>query len=327
MTSLLSDFGGTYARVATVEDGKPSGVERYDMGNFPDIATILDHYCERKELPKGGDARIATAANPDADGIWRFTNNPKHAIDKAALEKAGWTVLALEDDFVASAWGCLSLGDDEMTTLRPGKPRKDAPRALLGPGTGLGLAYMMPLANGGWHVQQTFGGHMLAAAQTREQQEIMEIVSNLKPDKAPAVPEDVASGRGLMNLYRAVCIYHDIAVDYKTGADLLENADEQGPWETLKMFHQYLGLFAHHALVTGHAYGGLYLDGGMVQALRRHALFDFVTFSRAMDQNLAAVVKESVENTPIWVVEDPYIALRGLSVMPGPDTKKTKAKK
>ncbi len=318
MTALLSDIGGTYARVATVADGKPAGVERYNAGNFPSVAAILDHYCEGKGLAKGGTVRIATAANPDSEGIWRFTNNPKLSIDLPALKQAGWDAGTPVDDFVASAWGCLGLDDTRKTALRRGDPPAGASRAVLGAGTGLGLAYMIPLAGGkdGWHVQQTFGGHMLAAAATREQQEILALVSSMKPDNAPAVPEDVVSGRGLMMLYRAVCQYHEYQPDLKTGVAILENADEPMPWETLRMFHEYLGLFAHHALVTGHAYGGLYLDGGVVQALRRAGLFDFVTFTRSMDQDLAQAVKDAVAATPIWAVDEPEIALRGLLEMP-----------
>jgi hypothetical protein len=45
-----------------------------------------------------------------------------------------------------------------------------------------------------------------------------------------------------------------------------------------------------------------------------------------MEQNLAPVVKDAVANTPIWMVDDPYVALRGLLLMPGDGAKKKAGK-
>jgi glucokinase len=315
VTELLADIGGTHARIAQADVVAP---EKYAVAGFDAIEAVIARYCREKSLEEKGTIRIATAANPGADGLWRFTNNPGMVIDPAALKEAGWELALLADDFVASAHGVPALPKEKRIALRQGTPMPGAPYALLGPGTGLGLAYMIKLPGkngGGWHVQQTFGGHMLAAAATEEQREILDIVADLKADGTIPVPEDVASGRGLPLLYKAVCRRDGAALLLDSAAGILGLPGDAQARKTLRLFHEFLGLFAHHVLVTGHAYGGLYLDGGVIHGLRRSGLFDFAQFEKFMQIRAVPTVREAVAATPVWLVDDPYVALRGLMEM------------
>ena len=306
MTALLTDIGGTHMRIARDADGVLTAPEKFAVADFPSLPAILDRYCAVHDLTPGGTVRIATAANPWPDGMWHFTNNETITLDPAAFTRAGWAVAALTDDFLASAHG---IGDAATATLRAGEVRTDAPSVLLGPGTGLGLAYLVPTP-GGRHVQQTFGGHMLATAATAEQRQVLDAIAALR-GAAVAVPEDVASGRGLATLQGAVRDLRGESGQDMTLTQLMQS-DAPVAQDTLRLFHEFLGLFAHHAILTLHAFGGLYLDGGVLQALRRHGKFDFAGFVRYLDLDVAPVVRAALAATPIHAVADPYIALRGL---------------
>lgn len=264
--------------------------------------------------------RMALAGNPDAGGIWRFTNNADWIIDPALLVQQGWQCDVVADDFIAAGHGALALGPDSLKSVRDGQTDPQLARAIIGAGTGLGLAYMIPLRDGHWHMHRTFGGHMLATAATVEQQDILVLIAEAKAGGHVVVPEDMVSGRGLMALYQACCAMSERPVDLQNPAALLSRADDPDVVRALRLFHEFFGLFAHHAIVTAHAYGGLYLAGGVVHALDRASLFDAASFLRGLDQNVVPTVRRQADRTPVWIVDDPNVALHGLARMTKEDS-------
>lgn len=315
MAAILTDIGGTHARFAVLEGGSAAAPETLAAQDFPTLADALAVYCERRGVRSGGTLYPALAANPGPDGRYRFLNRNPWIVGREELGAAGWDVPFFANDFAASARGAVVLPPEGLLTLKPGAGGAKYPRAILGPGTGLGLAYMFPLPRGGWHVQGTSGGHMLAAAATDEQAEILRLVRTLRGGDVIPIPEDVASGRGLPVLYRAVCQRGGYEPRFDNAADIIKNADDPAAAETLRLFHEFLGLFAHHAAITGHAFGGLYLDGGIVQALHAAGLFDKAAFEKYLMLEVVPSVKERMKGMPVHLIRDPYVALRGLAEM------------
>jgi len=136
-------------------------------------------------------------------------------------------------------------------------------------------------------IQKTHGGHMpIASLNDDHGKAIKEIRATL--DRA-IIFEDIVSGPGLQKL-RAI---------YDT-----EKASN--------LFHECLGIFAATALITGHAYGGLYLSGGVITHLIEENSFDFDRFNNALCFDAVPCVKQDLTNTPIHYITDPYPALKGL---------------
>lgn len=306
MAAILIDIGGTHARFASLENGAIVNPQRLPVAEFLDFESALQSYCKAPST-----LLIATAAHPDEKGIWRFVNNNKWIIDPETLRKAGWDVKTIINDFAGSAWGALA--DDSLVVLREGRADPKAPRAIIGPGTGLGLAYMIPLPGGKWHVQQTMGAHMAAAAPTDEQCAVMKLVQGIHGAGHVVTYEDVASGRALPVLYKAVCMKNGTRAVFTDAKSLLLNAEDADVKQTLRLFHEFLGLFAHNIVVTGHAYGGLYVDGGITHRLDEAGLFDFPTFATFMAPAVTTVVRQRLESTPVYLVNKPFAALRGLA--------------
>ncbi len=315
MTVIGADIGGTHARFAVLENGAARSIERTEVAASSGLTTALAEYYRRQGRKPGGRLALAVAARPGADGIWHFHNNNPWRIDPAALRQAGWDVEILMNDFEASAHGALTLDRDQLAVLRAGSGTSGCPRAILGPGTGLGLAFALPLPGGGWHVQQTVGGHMVAAALTEEQHTIMKLVQRLRGGAGAVVYEDMVSGRGLPVLYRAVCQYQGLEPRFADVAALFGGADDPAARITLRLFHEFLGLFAHNTAVTGHAFGGLYLDGGVIQNLQGAGLFDAAAFEAFFAPDVVPPVKDLLQATPVWLVRDAYVALRGLAAL------------
>lgn len=321
MTVVAADIGGTHARFALVRDGGIHHSEKLEAARFATLADALATYCTGHGLKPGGTVLIAAAARAEPDGIWRFLNGPNArpggwVIDRAALKNAGWDVSILVNDFAASAQGAPTLDPADLTVLKPGAGMPGAPRAILGPGTGLGMALLFPQQKG-WRVQETFGGHMLAAAATEEQADILARVR--AATSMTVVPETLVSGRGLPALYRAVCARNNRASHLSSADELLAHTDDADVKDTLRLFHEFLGLFAHNVAVTAHAFDGIYLDGGVIQRLHEAGLYDAAAFDRALTVAAADSVARALAQTPVWLVRDPFVALRGLAVMAAGD--------
>jgi len=317
MTVIAADIGGTHARFARLgAPGAALGDEViYEAAAYPDLVAALRAYGH-----ESGTLYIAAAANPDERGLWRFKNNNSWVIDPAALEAAGWQIGALVNDFEAGAHGAARMPSGGKLYLKTGAAQPEYPVALTGPGTGLGLAYLIPLQGGGTHVLRTKGGHMLAAARSDEQHALLKIVARLRGGETVPVPEDVVSGRGLPYLYQALCVMHGQAPVHQSAAALLAHAaDDKMAAATLRLFHEFFGLFLHNVVVTGSAYGGVYLTGGVVQSLHKAGLLDIATIDRFMVLDVAPTVRAMLVRTPVALLDDPYLALRGLAALYGGD--------
>ncbi|MBT8472265.1 MAG: glucokinase, partial [Marinicaulis sp.] len=166
-TILVADIGGTNARFAIAE-AKDDAVSIRDSQTFraEDFETIrdaADAYLESvAEKPKRA---CFAAAGPIVDDEVNFTNSH-------------WTLRALEitgplnldqfrivNDFYSLAAGVAHLPEDALVEVKPGTPISDAPQLVIGPGTGLGQALIVPTRFGA-RVIATEGGHVSFAPRT-----------------------------------------------------------------------------------------------------------------------------------------------------------------
>lgn len=272
--SLVCDIGGTYIRIAQVETPTPIHIRKYAVADFPDLQSALADYCKTYTLSIGGDLMIATAGYEDA-GVWKFVNQNTWIIDPRDLEAAGWSVQKILNDFEAAAWRLLEYQDEQGTVC------------LIGPGTGLGLAYLH--TGDRPYVQKTHGGHIPVAAITDEQ---WAAIRTLPKTRTP-VFENLVSGPGLQHL-RA-------------------HYDEDC---ANRLFHEFFALFAATTVVTVHAYDGLYLTGGVLENLIKEGKFDQPLFEKYFHLNLVDSVARDLKATPITILKDPYPALKGLLYAP-----------
>ncbi|MGH1398858.1 MAG: glucokinase [Alphaproteobacteria bacterium] len=274
---VLCDIGGTYVRFAIAAGGAPAQIEKYKAADYPNLQSALNAYVTAHNI-KCDTLRIATAGYDD-NGIWKFVNQNTWHIDPAAI---GMVDLIL-NDFEAATWSLLR--DDGQKILKQGEGASGS-KCLIGAGTGLGLGYLHQTPDGPY-VQKTHGGHILAAGLNDEHAGVIKTLRE-RHDTA-LVFENIVSGPGLQTLRK----HYDEAT-------------------ALRLFHEFLGFFAATVTVTGNAYGGLYLTGGVIESLMHDDLFAFEIFEAAFCMNVAASVKRDLNATPIIYLTDPYPALKGL---------------
>lgn len=308
---ILSDIGGTFVRFGIEAEGILRSVKKYKAADFETFDEALMGYCHENGVEARGALRIATAGYEDG-GVWKFVNQNTWEIDPQNLGRNGWKVEYILNDFEAATWALKSLDSDEYKTLHA-RTGASHTLCLMGPGTGLGLGYFH---GGDRHlfVQMTHGGHMPVAAITEEQWLVVQTVHRIHHHKKVPVFENFVSGPGLFNIYRATCLMAGKPERAGSTEDLLNfKNDAEVKW-ALRLFHEFMGLFAATAVVTGHAYGGLYLWGGVLDRLEEQGLFDFHRFYEFFTLDVAVSVQRDLKATPITRVAMPYLALKGLMV-------------
>lgn len=308
-TVILADIGGTYARFARVENNAPAKARKLAVADYETLEEALLAYTGHPVAD--GILYIATAAWPYPDGTWRFARPDRWEMTTESLERAGWAVGWIGNDFGAGARGALAAGPEYRYEVQSARPQEIIQRrsVVLGSGTGLGLAYVE-----GMSVQETYGGHMAIPQCTDEQHTVIKLIRRLKTDERPVSAEDVISGPGLSLLYKAVCLLHGQSPDENIDlAVLLEDKGKRIHTHSLRLYHEFLGLFAHQAVIYGHAYAGLYMDGGVLHRLVEAGAFDHDVFLRFFVGDPLPLIKKQMMVMKIEIVTDPFVTLSGLA--------------
>jgi glucokinase len=139
-----------------------------------------------------------------------------------------------------------------------------------------------------------------------------EIFPFLEPIEGRISAEQLLCGRGLVNIYRAICAADGVAPAWSLPADITTHAlsgKDARADETLTLFATYLGRLAGDLAVIFMAHGGVYLAGGISQkilpALQRPE------FRTAFEDK--APHSALMRNIPTFVVTHPLAALAGLA--------------
>jgi glucokinase len=284
MLVLSGDIGGTNSRLqltrydkSLVEVIKRDSFKNHDFKNFK---AIVDHFLEACSVSTKTVTSICLAvAGPIVNQSVRFTNLPWF-IDAHLLKKElGIKCVELINDFQAIGHGISQLTQQDMISLQKGEYQATAPRAIIGPGTGLGVG--ITLWNGQYHeVVPTEGGHVDFSPTSHTQ---MELLQYLRRKYHRVSVERIVSGPGIENIYHFVCdnpIYaaqetealrfaitsepHNIAPTISRFA--LEHQDPVA-LRVLDIFIKAYGTIAGNLALTTLPFGGLYLVGNMTNRL------------------------------------------------------------
>lgn len=270
VTGLIADIGGTNARFALVDAlGALVAVDRVATADFPDPVAAARSVIAR-HAPETAPQHAAWAvACPVLDDRITLTNHAwSFSRDQARID-LGLETLAVVNDFAANALAIPDLTENDCAVVGPDRTgRADAPVAALGPGTGLGVALLLPRADGGWRPLATEGGHVTLAAATEDEAQVIAAVRRTYPHVSA---ERLISGPGLLLLYRTLR-----ALDGGNDATPLETpkaitqaaASGSDPIarRAVAMMFAMLGTVAGNLVLSTGALGGVYLLGGIVPA-------------------------------------------------------------
>jgi len=305
----LCDLGATNARFAVLAPGTDAPgspvVLRCDGHDGPDALLAAG----LAALPVAVDALAMAAAGPvsgtaSARARVTITNRPWKLAAEKVVRRHRLARCLIVNDFAAVAMGLDALGRHDFSLLWRGRAEPKAPGLVLGPGTGLGVAALVPdPSDGPPIVVACEGGHALAAPPPG----LPPALRKLWQHRSPCW-EDLVSGPGLLRLYRALATRTGRA---PTPEAIPVRAAEGDPAarSALGAFARLLGACAgDFALIHG-ARGGVYVAGGILPGLgdrfdRRAFAAGFLGKGRFRDY-LAAI--------PVRLVTHPAPALPGLA--------------
>jgi glucokinase len=260
---LVADIGGTNARFGLVQSpGEPPGrIQVLTLRDHAGLAEAAATYLARH----AGDVRptaacVAVAGQVAEDGGFRLTN--AHWSGSAAEIRAdlGLDHVELINDFEALALALPALGPGDLRALGDALPAGGAPAAVLGPGTGLGVAGLVRAGDRMVAVPGE-GGHVdLPAATDRE----LEIVAMLREEQGTTEAEHLLSGEGMARLYGLIARLHGVPVEPLSAAQICARRTDPLCHETLETFCALLGSFAGNVALTFGARSGVYIGGGIL---------------------------------------------------------------
>ena len=303
---LVGDVGGTRTRLALAEhagDGwRITGIE--ERRTAPDILEAVTVFVRAAAGGRVSAAAFSGAGAPAADGSIRLTNAGVFLAPRELADAAGVSRAVLVNDFRAIAEGIPHLPRESLLPCGGGQAFRNEPVAVLGPGTGLGMAIAIH-GLGGWQAIPGEGGHVDLAPVDDDE---LEVWQRLRRAHGRLSAESVLSGPGLERLYAA------IADGARLGAAEIDGAAWRGEPAALRahaLFTRWLGRVAGNLALIAGARGGVYLAGGILP--RWGERFDVTAFRRGFEDK--APYAEWLRAIPAWLVTHPQPGLLGLAVL------------
>lgn len=312
---LAADVGGTKSWLEVLEssDGRWTPVldRRYESGLYPKFELLL-----REFLAVAGrvDAACLAVAGPVIEGTARVTNLGWEIRADALVSEFGIPLMLLVNDFFAVAAAVPHLGSEDVRVIndRPGDPA--GPIAILGAGTGLGEALVVP-EGGRWRILPSEGGHADFAPSTADQDGLL---SYLRARYGHVSWERVLSGPGLVNIYEYLRDARpDLAGDdfsatvqgHDFAATIAELAAKGNPLAsaTFDLFIDVYGAEAGNAALRTLTSGGVFLAGGICS--KNIGRFTDGRFLRAYADK--GRFREMLLGWPLVAITNPRVGLIG----------------
>jgi glucokinase len=262
---LAADVGGTNARFAIAEragDEVHLIVQRtYPSARFPSFEPALRNFLAEAGNAASVRTGVIAFAGPIDEQAGRLVNRSSWSVDRAMLRELGIEA-RLVNDFQALAEGVAHARPADFLLLQEGKQTPGGTMALVGAGTGLGVAFLM------WDGQRyrsvpSEAGHMSFAPHSGTE---LELLSHLTALHGRVSAERVVSGHGLVAIVEFL----------RPGGPRLDAAtiskralaDRSSPEaRALGLFIRCYGGFAGDIALACLSRGGVYVCGGIAAKL------------------------------------------------------------
>ncbi|MBI3546150.1 MAG: glucokinase [Gammaproteobacteria bacterium] len=313
MRVLAGDIGGTKTllRIAECSVGRCRVVreQRFDSNKYKNFSFVLREFIGAKngEQVKFACFGIAGPIQSSVVGQQvKVTNLPWEINSHELAQEFGLTRALLINDFQAVGYAIEALDVDDILVLQQGEAVAQAPRAVLGAGTGLGQGILI------WHQDHyepvaTEGGHVNIGP-TDELQ--IELVRYLLKTVGHASYELVLSGHGLARVYHflkqrgvtpespaVAAAMQDVDPAAVITHAALEKHDALAN-QALDLFVDIYGAQAGNLALTAGATGGVYVAGGI--ALKIISKLKDDRFMRAFRSK--GNMSPYVENIPVQII-------------------------
>lgn len=289
MRVLAGDIGGTHARLAIfrvdLRGGERENVREhvYDSPDYEGLEPIVREFLDSLDEDPPESACLGIAC-PVHDGVCHLPNLDWEIDTRRFGESLPLERVRLINDFDAVGHSLSLLGPEDLEVLQEGEEDPEGAVAVLGAGTGLGVAYLVPSHDPdarGRRVLASEGGHADYAPRTELEDALLR---HLRERYGHVSYERVVSGPGLVEVYRFLAEREPAAESAEARREIsggdpaaaisrlgLEGSDPLCS-RALEIFVRGFGAHAGNLALLFRASGGVYLAGGIapkiLEALR-----------------------------------------------------------
>lgn len=265
--ALVADIGGTNIRfgLANMANLRINNIAVYPIHHFSSLSAAIKHYQQTHALDSLCHASIAVACPVHGDKINMTNFNWTFSIDEIKKE-IGFSLLTVMNDFMAIARSLPVLNHADYVKIGDGISDIGKPMAVLGAGTGLGVAHLI-LIGTEYIAISGEGGHTAWAAENEQEWFIQRFLAK---QYGHVSRERLLSGEGLVNIYMALAAFQQKDVKTITAAEITQLAlvkQSDLATEAVNQFFACLGSYAGDLALTMGTFGGVYIAGGIVPKL------------------------------------------------------------
>ncbi len=296
---LIADIGATNARCAMYAPGseEPAHLRTFLNEDFDTLESLLSEYASGLDA-RPPRAMVAVAAAVHGDSVQMVNRDWKFST--ASLAKAlRLSDVQLLNDYHAVAYALPLFRSDQLCEIGKAARQLEGNYAVLGPGSGLGMAAWIGNRQSG-SAMAGEGGHITLSARNDVEQEI---IRKIRDRYGHCSAERVLSGPGIVDLHHAM---HGERIS--SPEEITTSLDDRACAATMNQFFRFLGsVSAELALITG-SFGGLYIAGGIVPACLEQ-IKDSPFRERFEDKNR---YQDYMQAIPTYVITDEMPGLTGL---------------
>jgi glucokinase len=304
---LCGDIGGTKTLLGLANGGQLVADRRYTNADFPDFGSLLASFFSdtQTDSVQLAGACLALAGPIADDGTSARLTNLHWTIDAAELARRfGLPPPRLVNDFAAAAVGAVTAHDDQLALLQAGEPLAEAPRLVVGAGTGLGMAIVLP-RDKGWQCIAGEGGHVAFAPANEQQSALWHFLAQRH---GRVTWERVVSGPGLAAIHEFL---DGVVLSPEQVVERAKDDPAGTAARSLDMFLDAYGAFAGDMALACLARGGVFLAGGIATRLiDRLPVSGFLAAFNAKAEHAAIAAR-----MPVRVATDPLLGLRGAMML------------
>ena len=302
--NLVGDIGGTNSRFGLVANGSKevTRVETLKNDGFSGLEAAISHYLKNQGIMSLQSAAVAVAAPVDREVI-RLTNRDWSFSTASLQTAANSNHFRLLNDYEALALSLPHLAPEDLAQIGGTSPKPNALKVVLGPGTGLGMAMLAPLPQGGWMALPGEGGQITLPVVTKEE---MVLRDALVGSSKFCEVEWVLTGPGLFQLYKIISGTPKL----KTPEDVLQAAilgTDLAAVRALKHFITFLARLSGDFAMGLQAHGGIYLAGGIAPSIVKQLQSGI--FRKTFDDH--GRIAEVIHKIPVYVIMDRFPAFKG----------------
>ncbi|NRA64776.1 MAG: glucokinase [Pseudobacteriovorax sp.] len=261
---LVGDIGGTNARfgLSTIEGGEVFGIETFKGEDYPSLYDSVKTFLSKAQCTVLPKRACFAVASPILGDRVDFTNSSWSFSTSQLKSQLGLEKLKVINDFEAIACSIPFLTETDKFQIGGRAENLSKPLAILGPGTGLGMAGLIPYKNS-FIPLPTEGGHAAFCPSTPREEAIKKV---LEKKYGFVSNETLLSGSGLLLIYKTLSSLENHSPKAESNEELAElfaSGNDVLALEAYQIFFGIMGSIAgDFALQTG-AQGGVYIGGGI----------------------------------------------------------------